>query len=103
MLPGRIGRDKVQDMGTKQTPLYRHDGCSCCKYLGTSVNKGLDYYICDGENRISGGTLSRTFIARCGSSPADYASHPLFCGVELTNIDKIALYHGLDLTETEEK
>jgi hypothetical protein len=40
---------------------------------------------------------------RNSDEPSDYASAPLFCCAELTELDKIALINGLELTEKEHK
>jgi len=79
---------------------YIHD-CDSCKYLGTGTcsilgNKEYDFYICEH------GDLGRTLIARYGSLGYEYMSGILFSCVELTPLDKVALYNNLELTEEEE-
>jgi len=75
---------------------HKHD-CDKCRYLGQAKknNKLYDFYICE--------TLSfRTFIARYGDEPSEYSSNSLFICCELTDLDKIALMSGLELTKEEE-
>ena len=80
-------------------PKYQYD-CDACKYLGTGTCKlfgdgELDFYICKGS-------LGRSVIARFGSDGPEYISGPLFCCAELTPLDKMALFAGLEL-EPDEK
>lgn len=80
-------------------PKYQHD-CDACKYLGTGICKvlgdgELDFYICNTS-------LGRSIIARYGSDGPEYISGALFCCVELTVLDKVALFAGLEL-EPDEK
>ena len=83
-------------------PIYDH-GCSSCRYLGSGPCKILDekarfdFYICEAEQS------HRSFIARFGSSPEAYTSGSLFGCVELTTLDKVALYNGLSLNPDEER
>ena len=80
------------------TPKFTHD-CDKCKFLGSGKYQGADadFYTCPTfEGR-------RTFIARYGDEGPEYSSCPLFCCVELTALDKVALYNGLELNEAEEK
>ena len=83
-------------------PKYRHN-CSDCEFLGTdTVGSGstvYDFYTCHAD----GSRLPRSLIARFGNKPDEYISGPLFCCAELTELDRLALYRGLELTELEEK
>lgn len=75
---------------------FTHD-CDCCIFLGHA--KGRDWYSCSNSQSI----LGRSIIARFGDDGPDYSSCPLFCCHELTQIEKMALSLGLELTEAEEK
>lgn len=83
-------------------PKYQHN-CSDCTFIGTdNVGKGetvYDFYTCQAD----GSRLPRSLIARYGNEPHEYTSGPLFCCGELTELDKLALYRGLELTKLEEK
>lgn len=88
------------------SPLFKHD-CVGCRYLGTGIIKALsqlplDFYIC---SAISGliEPLCRTLIARYGDEGSQYTSGGLFECVQLTRLDKVALFCGLELTAVEEK
>lgn len=85
-------------------PMYQHD-CNSCRFLGHGPCATLgkmhgqdkhpfDFYICEG-GRV------RSFIARYGNRPSDYMSGGLFECVELTTLDRVALYNGLELTPDE--
>ena len=83
------------------TPRYKHD-CDRCVYLGSGECNALgegffDFYTCTNPDNV------RSFIARYGNEGSEYASTRLFSCVELTRLDKIALYSGLELTAEEEK
>lgn len=92
-------------------PVYDHD-CRKCRYLGTGrcptlgeqvgrsgADSVFDFYACSGM-KIRG---ARTFVARYGNRPEEYASGSLFGSAELTTLDLVALYNGLELTSSEEK
>jgi hypothetical protein len=87
-------------------PIYQHD-CDACRFLGSGPCRALDqrrakvkhiydFYVCEDAPQ-------RSFLARYGNRPEEYMSNRLFCCAELTVLDKIALYNGLELTPTEEK
>lgn len=78
-------------------PTHQHD-CDTCRYLGTkqrSDGPNLDYYVCEAD------PSSRSLLERFGSEPHEYASAPLFGCAELTRLDRIALFNGLELNEHE--
>lgn len=86
------------------TPSYQHD-CNSCRFLGSGPCAALgkmhgkekhvfDFYICEG-GRV------RSFIARYGNRPSEYMSGGLFECVELTTLDRVALYNGLELLPDE--
>ena len=79
---------------------YQHD-CEKCHYLGTGKCPALgedefDFYICTGPT-------GRSMIARYGSEGPEYTSGVLFGCEELTDLDKVALFAGLELLPEEEK
>lgn len=82
--------------------IYTHD-CDNCKFLCTGRCKALgddvyDFYICGNDRRDA-----RTMIARYGNEDSEYISGMLFCCVELTAFDKVALFNGLELTEKDKE
>lgn len=81
-------------------PKYQHD-CEKCHYLGTGKCPVLgedefDFYICTGPT-------GRSMIARYGSEGPEYTSGVLFGCEELTDLDKVALFAGLELLPEEER
>ena len=85
-------------------PTYQHD-CDSCRFLGHGPctilakmhgdpKQEFDFYVCEGGR-------SRSFIARYGNRGSDYMSTGLLECVELTTLDKVALYNGLELTPDE--
>lgn len=81
-------------------PKFQHD-CKGCQYLLTGkcpiLGEGeFDFYICPGPT-------GRSIIARYGSECHEYVSGVLFGCVELTALDKVALFARLKLEPEEEK
>lgn len=57
-----------------------------------------DFYTCEADGK----EMPRSIIARHGNRPEEYQSVPLFGCAELTDLDKLALFRGLELTTIEE-
>jgi hypothetical protein len=85
-------------------PHYQHD-CSSCRYLGSGQVPVLgeqmrkkdhvfDFYVCEG------GRL-RSFIARYGNEGSEHMSNALLGSAELSHLDLVALFNGLELTVEE--
>lgn len=82
-------------------PKFKHN-CKGCKFLGTFHiidEEDKDFYICGAEEEDE----TRTFLIKNSDLEYDYESAPLFCCAELTDLDKIALFGGLELAPGEEK
>lgn len=81
-------------------PAYIHD-CPRCRFLGRGRaaildgKKIFDFYVCEGSGNY------RSFIARYGSGAAQYVSGPLLGTAELSHLDLVALYNGLELLPEE--
>jgi len=76
-------------------PKFEHN-CESCKFLGR--HKKYDVYLCD-----SGHQDMRTLLFRFGNKDSEYKSHPLFVCAGFTEMDKFALFNGLELNPREEK
>ena len=85
-------------------PMYQHD-CDACRFLGHGPcpilakmrgdpEQTFDFYVCEAGR-------DRSFIARYGNKGSEYMSNGLFECAELTTLDKVALYNGLELTPDE--
>lgn len=94
--PGRLAAEERLKLMEK----YQHD-CGTCCFLGhgpapiLSVGKTFDFYVC-----TSG--IGRSFIARFGNRPEEYMSGPLLGTAELSRLDLVALFNGLELTPEED-
>ena len=79
----------------KKNDLYVHD-CSTCRYLGSGNARILaehtffDFYVCESKD-------DRSILARYGDRPDQYMSCPFLGCAELTRLDLVALYNGLEL------
>jgi hypothetical protein len=80
----------------KGIPKFEHD-CNKCVFHAhmTYKNRPVDVYT---RGKPSG---ARTIIVRYSSDGPDYSSGELFQCVELTNLDRFALSHGLELNQIE--
>jgi len=81
-------------------PGYAHD-CPHCRFLGRGraaildAKKTFDFYVCEGSGD------RRSFIARYGNREDQYMSGPLLGTAELSHLDLVALYNGLELLPEE--
>lgn len=77
-------------------PRFEHD-CNACKFYGQAryQNNNVDVYLCQTRENV------RTIICRYGNDGPEYFSGGLFECVILTSLDKFALLHGIELTDTE--
>ena len=78
-------------------PKYKHN-CERCKYLGTEVylETTHDFYIC-----ALNPEATRLVVARYGDSSHEYMVNRLFVSEVLTDMDRLALFRGLELTDIE--
>ena len=76
-------------------PRFKHY-CDSCTYFG--YYNEYDVYMCSYKE----GDI-RTLIFRYGDKYSEYKSNPLFVCACLTEMDKFALYHGIELNSREEQ
>jgi len=87
-------------------PRYQHD-CDACRHLGSGQVPTLgemhgrrdhvfDFYVCESRSGDY-----RSFIARYGNERSEYMSNALLGSSELSHLDLVALWNGLELTVEE--